>query len=543
MPVNQKIMDKLKEEYGDKHGEEVYYAMENAGKIPGAKADRQPKYKVGDVIKPATAEDWESGTVMKVGIGKDGEPYYIVKTDKGLATDIFESEIEEGTKAGEKSDLTLEDNLQHIKCPNCRDANARMSIDGPHKGQAECPYCHYEWTKKAGPTDQMKQLAKRTISSKAALAKAWKAAKAGQLSEYMQKAGTPPNREVAYIATHNLVTGKREKAGKYCPHCGKAEHGAAKSVPDWVYDQMMEYSVKFNGNAQKVYDALLRNAGVQEALTNKYITERDLRTEINNAMGGKKAGVAQLPPDMTKRVEGAPPMSRRSKLAAAWKKTKAKDGNSANIAYIATHNLVTGKREKSSPEFDKERKEHPEFSEEQIKQIVQDHQRVGKEDAELEHGKMPQELAVRHDVGMKEYAEIEARFTTPGDWHTNGIAHHYSPEVISRAKDTFKGKPFFIGHNEQSGMEYGVINDVEQKVIDGQEWLVAKVRVPETGFAKAALERMENGLVKYVSTFHTIRVDQDRNVTRMTGKALATCMEPEVDGAQITSVTRHIKAA
>ena len=33
MPINQKIMDNLKREYGDKHGEEVYYAMENEGKI------------------------------------------------------------------------------------------------------------------------------------------------------------------------------------------------------------------------------------------------------------------------------------------------------------------------------------------------------------------------------------------------------------------------------------------------------------------------------------------------------------------------------
>jgi hypothetical protein len=35
MPVNQKLMDKLKAEYGDEKGERVYYAMENEGKIHG----------------------------------------------------------------------------------------------------------------------------------------------------------------------------------------------------------------------------------------------------------------------------------------------------------------------------------------------------------------------------------------------------------------------------------------------------------------------------------------------------------------------------
>ena len=42
MPINRKMMGKLKQEYGSTKGERVYYAMENAGKIRSPVKDSKP---------------------------------------------------------------------------------------------------------------------------------------------------------------------------------------------------------------------------------------------------------------------------------------------------------------------------------------------------------------------------------------------------------------------------------------------------------------------------------------------------------------------
>ena len=76
----------------------------------------------------------------------------------------------------------------------------------------------------------------------------------------------------------------------------------------------------------------------------------------------------------------------------------------------------------------------------------------------------------------------------------------------------------------------------------GSNGLVGKIRIPETGFTKSALERIETGLTRYVSCMHSFRTDSGRNVVRMTGKAIATVLEPEIDGARILGIVRHIKA-
>lgn len=53
MPLSKagkKIMRNLKEEYGEEKGEDVFYGMENKGKIPGMKPPRkkhQPKNTAG----------------------------------------------------------------------------------------------------------------------------------------------------------------------------------------------------------------------------------------------------------------------------------------------------------------------------------------------------------------------------------------------------------------------------------------------------------------------------------------------------------------
>lgn len=43
MPVNKKIMAKLKKEYGAKKGKSVYYAMENSGKIKPRRKKKRKK--------------------------------------------------------------------------------------------------------------------------------------------------------------------------------------------------------------------------------------------------------------------------------------------------------------------------------------------------------------------------------------------------------------------------------------------------------------------------------------------------------------------
>ena len=163
----------------------------------------------------------------------------------------------------------------------------------------------------------------------------------------------------------------------------------------------------------------------------------------------------------------------------------------------------------------------------------------------LSHGSMPKERIARHSVGMKEYAEIEAAFLKEGEWHTNGVSYKYPWDVIERDKDSFKDREFFIGHNEESGLEYGLVSDVEARELDGNRWLVAKIRVPESEFTKGLLSRIENGLVRNVSTTHSFIVDPndpERTVRKINGKAISTVIEPEVDGAKILSINRGLKA-
>lgn len=45
MPVDQKKMKNLKSEYGGKHGEKVYFAMENAGKTKSTKKSKKAPVK------------------------------------------------------------------------------------------------------------------------------------------------------------------------------------------------------------------------------------------------------------------------------------------------------------------------------------------------------------------------------------------------------------------------------------------------------------------------------------------------------------------
>jgi hypothetical protein len=91
MPLNKKgkkIMEKMKEEYGKKKGESVFYAMENSGKLKGVK-----KAKKGMMtnLKPVPAGKEKSLGKLppevrnKMGYAKYGK---MMKASKGKLTEI-----------------------------------------------------------------------------------------------------------------------------------------------------------------------------------------------------------------------------------------------------------------------------------------------------------------------------------------------------------------------------------------------------------------------------------------------------------------------
>ena len=207
------------------------------------------------------------------------------------------------------------------------------------------------------------------------------------------------------------------------------------------------------------------------------------------------------------------------KLAAAWKKARL--------------------GEKS--EVKKESSEHPTLPAGTVEQIVEDHEKA--KHTQFTHGVIPARTA-RHGASpaMTEWAELEAAFITPGYYKTNGVAYYYPPEVIDKHAKSFEGKEFFIDHKEANGAEMGVIDHVSKKQLDGKAWLVAHIKIPESQFTQAFLERIENGLIKDVSSTHTFIADPEKKVVEsMNGEAISTVREGEVPDAKILRIRRHVK--
>ena len=91
MPLNKKgkkIMEKMKEEYGKKKGESVFYAMENSGKLKGVKKAKQGMMAN---LKPVPAGKEKSLGKLptkvrnKMGYAKYGK---MMKASKGKLTEI-----------------------------------------------------------------------------------------------------------------------------------------------------------------------------------------------------------------------------------------------------------------------------------------------------------------------------------------------------------------------------------------------------------------------------------------------------------------------
>ncbi len=166
-------------------------------------------------------------------------------------------------------------------------------------------------------------------------------------------------------------------------------------------------------------------------------------------------------------------------------------------------------------------------------------------DGQSRHGEMPKGIA-RHSVpDMKEYAELDVAYMKEGYWrNVEDVEFFYPWEVIEKGMKTYEGDPFFADHYEKSGAEMGLVEKTYPADLNGEKWACAKVRVPETPTFQAFLDRIENGVVKYVSTTHDFLYDtgnEERRVKEMDGQAMSTVIKPEVDGARILSVKRHIK--
>lgn len=239
-----------------------------------------------------------------------------------------------------------------------------------------------------------------------------------------------------------------------------------------------------------------------------------------------KAGVGQLPADYKKTMNGKPLAGIKSKLAGLWRKQKAEPEYQTRL----------------NEEKEKEKKEHPWLSDIQARKVAEDH--LARHSRKISHGKIPSERLARH-AEMKSYAEIEAAFLKEGEWRTGGIPYKYDWEIIQRDMPTWKNREFFIGHSEESGLEYGLIKEVRPKEINGEKWAVAKIRVPESKFTQDMLDRIENGLMRYVSTTHSFYVnpdDPERKVQKIVGKAISTVLDPEVPDAKILRIIRKIRA-
>ena len=164
------------------------------------------------------------------------------------------------------------------------------------------------------------------------------------------------------------------------------------------------------------------------------------------------------------------------------------------------------------------------------------------EEKELVAGvKLPKTKTARHEIGMKDWAELDITFLREGTFATNGKEYKYPWEVISNAGETFKGKEFYINHADTSGTEVGIIENVYIDEEDGMDWLCATVKIPEVEFNQEYLDRIENGLIRFVSSTHGFATDEDgRTVKSIRGKGISTVKEGEVEGARIRNVRRHV---
>ncbi len=157
----------------------------------------------------------------------------------------------------------------------------------------------------------------------------------------------------------------------------------------------------------------------------------------------------------------------------------------------------------------------------------------------------PCKKLAQHQIAMKNYSLVEAKFLTPGKYEAiNGKKYEYDWPVLARDKDTFKGKTFYVSHLKQkTAMEFGIIKKVYAKTIEGKKWLVAQIKIPEISLTQNLLARIQQGLTKHVSSTHNFTVEEGTDkVNKIMGSALSAESSAEVKGAKFIEVKRNLKA-
>ena len=609
MPINEHEMENMKDEYGKKKGEEVYYATECHGKCAKEPSIHSILHKMGILSKEEKEENEKkekyANTFTKEKLGKAW------KASKALSAPPA---VEEKKWAS----LSFKEQTRALKETGSNESEAGMTL-------AEIG------------------------GSTADVLMSW--------MRQMKKESPIHGSTLAFLANTNLVTGKPQKMGKaeLSSEGSKLKQLWESSTPPQEIAKKMGYSSTDEVYAKVMYlkdNGLMKSdlgkmgAGEMPADQKKSIDPKLNAYDTKMAKGlhagdwvvhrmtGKEGEVKDQSPDGDLLVawDGYPP-NKTDKVKQSDLEYQEKD---KLFKARADWKAYRAGKAASQEEKDKEKKEHPELPKKDTDQIAEDHDKLGKDNCmvcgtktpgnlcpkcmkkpvgemgkammptwiedeilaavtkfndeqkalsyvlrqsnvqeaivdgytnendikkqlkqelafnkkeaahekRIEHGDCSEKKFAQHSLQPKDYATMEAKFLKEGDYHEKGgLLCKYSWDVLNACKDTFKGKAFYIEHaNEKLGSEYGTIDEVEARTIDGENWLVARMKVPETDFTKGILDRIENGLIKNVSSAHELFVDlaePGNRVRRMSGRAISLVKEGEVPGAEIMNIKRH----
>jgi len=304
------------------------------------------------------------------------------------------------------------------------------------------------------------------------------------------------------------------------------------------------------GKAWKLKKAVYSNENLKEKPKR---TDVDAVYEANRKIGlGEeykkhlsKMGIGSAPSDQKKSIDPklkayAPKMAKWGKvtkacLKAAYSKMKKSELEEGTAHEAQEHGMA-------EPEAMKTAQEH--LAEDPLYYKKLKRMEDSTEKDKLETGSSPPPASAQHALAPTDYAIIEAKFLKEGTYPAKtGQKCKYTWATLEKSKDTFKGRAFYLDHpNEKVGMEYGVIDDVDGRELDGENWLVATIRVPEADFTNDVLGRIETGLIKQVSASHEMFInlqDPENTVTRITGRGIAAVKQAQIGGAEIISIKRH----
>lgn len=204
--------------------------------------------------------------------------------------------------------------------------------------------------------------------------------------------------------------------------------------------------------------------------------------------------------------------SKRKRLAKLWKESRAKFSGLAQIPVDYKKELIGKKEDEEIKGYNN--KEHT------IKKI-----------------------ANFNAESVKNYSVIDVCFLKEGKYNTNGVEYEYDWETIDKYRTSYLGKPFYLNHSDTVGTEYGIIDSIYTKLIDGVNWLCAKVKIPEISLTQSVLDRIEHGLIKFVSSTHRFVPDETNpnRVKALYGVGISAVSDPEVEGAKIINIVRNNK--